>query len=97
MKRVGVVAISLLAVLLVGCQGKEGGCRYVEVELPAMVTQSFDKSVLLKLEPDGRLVTLSRSKVEGEARVGSQYVVRARELVEGACAPLVAVEAKPKE
>lgn len=96
MKEVGVVLVSLLAIWLAGCKGKDGDCRYEESRVPAMVTQSFDKSVVLKLERDDRLVTLSRGKVEGDARVGSSYIVLVRDLVEGSCSPLVAVEAKPK-
>ncbi len=96
MKLKGFVTVSLLAVWLLGCKGKDGDCRYQEVMLPAMVTQSFEKSVVLKFERDDRLVTLSRTQVEGEARVGSSYMVRARELVEGSCTPLEVVEAKPR-
>ncbi|EDY81132.1 hypothetical protein VDG1235_749 [Verrucomicrobiia bacterium DG1235] len=96
MKAVGVSLVSLVAIWLAGCQGKDGDCRYEEVLLPAMVTQSFDKSVVLKLERDDRLVTLSRGKVEGAARVGSSYTVLVRDLVEGSCTPLVVVEAKPR-
>lgn len=96
MKVTGVVVVSLLAIGLAGCKGKDGDCRYVDAMLPAIVTQSFGKGVVFKLERDNRLVSVERDKVEGEARVGSAYVVRVRELVEGSCAPLVAVEAKPQ-
>lgn len=96
MKFVGIFLVSLFALCLAGCKGADGDCRYVEAMRPAMVTQSFPMSVVLKLEGDDRLVTLKKGKVEGAARVGSSYVVRVRELVEGSCTPLVAVEAKPQ-
>lgn len=94
MKILGVFVVGLLAVLMAGCGGTD--CEYVDATLPAMVTQSFEARVMLRLERDGRLVTLERKKVEGEARVGSNYLVRARDLVEGSCAPLVVLDAKPQ-
>lgn len=88
--------VVLLSVWMAGCTGAGGDCQYAEATLPAVVTQSFDASVILKLERDDRLVTLKRGKVEGAARVGSAYSVRVRELTEGSCVPLVAVDAKPR-
>ncbi len=96
MKFLSIGIVGLLAVWMTGCKGARGDCEYVEAMLPAIVTQSFDISVILKLERDDRLVTLRRDKVEGEARVGSRYIVRVRDLIEGSCTPVVAVDAKPR-